>query len=696
MFDPRFRQRITVTGVCLAVALTGLIARLYWIQIVRHEYYNIRASYYRIGNEPIRPQRGNIYDRNRRALAAGSLRDTLYANTYFLKQHNIPFEALAIQLESILEKDHTRILAQLRRGGCPPLYRVMPPEISNIMHHLILCEVFPPGTFYFERETKRFYPSGRTASHVLGYVRFDDTGENQGVDGLEYSYDHVIRGNTAKYEVLKDARKGLLAPIDKTYWSSAFGNELILTLDESIQHEAERILRTEVARYRAAWGVIIVQQCKTGAILAMASMPDFDPAAYAGASPSSLRNRAINEPANMGSIMKIFTAAALIETGKLTDLDEQFDCHGGSWYFPPRREPVRDAPGHYLQMASFRDIIRWSSNVGTVAAAQRLERNAYCNLLEKFGFGQKTGIDLPNERQGILRPVSQWTDYTMSAIPYGGEMTVTPIQLVAAVSAIANGGRLMRPYVVKEIRSYEGRLIQTTGPVVVRQVISPVTAGKVLELMEGVVGPYAPKDKTVGGTGKEAAIPGYRVAGKTGTYKYITPAGSDHVSSYTASFVAVLPLPDPEITVFCCIDQPQGAKYGGAVAAPIVRQVAEHALRVLGIPADQPERGPADIPLTIHQARQSQPANGRIETPQDCMPDLRGLTMREVVACMAGLNMELSFEGSGVVVHQEPPPLAPLEGVRGCRIVLRAAGVQPTTSTLAVSTAQSAADNSGA
>jgi len=668
MLHQPYRLRILVVVAFLAVSLLGLVVRLYWIMIVKHDYYVVKAMQHQIGSEPVHPKRGNIYDRNRDVLAAGSLLNTLYANTYLLKQHNINLETLAFDLAPVLQKPFSALRGQLLQGGCPPLARVLPPETADKIHNLMLNDFVPPATLYFERETKRYYPKSRLASHLLGYVRFDDTGENEGVDGLEAQDDWEIRGNYQEFKVLKDARKGLLTPISETYWNASFGNELVLAIDAPIQQVAETALREEVMKYRASWGVVIVQKCKTGEIIAMAGYPDFDPSGYRTADPASLRNRAINEPAGIGSGMKIFTAAALIETGKITSLDETFNCHGGIGYFPPRKTPVRDAPGHELYIATFRDIFRWSSNVGMVEAAQRLDRNQYSRILESFGFGQKTSIDLPNERQGILRPVGKWTDYSMSALPYGGEMTVTPIQMAAAVSAVANGGLLMKPYVVKEIRSYEGRLVHRFQPAIVRRVISPVTAGKVLELMEGAVGRMNAKGELEAGTGKEAQIRGYRVAGKTGTFKYGTPSGGDQASSYTASFVAVLPLPDPELTVFCCIDQPQGAKFGGAVAAPVVRRVSEHALRILGIPPGQSDRGPTDVQVTLHEVRNTSRVV-RSVAPRGQMPDLRGLTMREVYGSIAGLDLELSFEGSGVVVEQEPAPLAPLRGVHQCRVV---------------------------
>ena len=671
MFHRPYRLRILLVLCVFGALFVALIARLYYLQIIRHDHYVRLAQRHQFGNVPIRPKRGNIYDRNRHALVTSSLRNSLYADTVDLPPYKMD---LAMELSHVLDQPTEAIYSQLRRKGHPPVARTLAPEVAERVRNLLVSDLVPTGALYFVRESKRHHPKGRLACHLLGFATFDNTGENRGLAGLEYQYDAEIRGDYRKFLALRDARRQLLIPIDEDYYSAAFGNELILTLDESIQHMAETALRRAIAKHHARCGVVVVQKCKTGEILAMASWPDFDPARYGSADPESRRNRAIGHAFGLGSVMKIFTAAALLETDRLTSLDEMIDCHNGSAIFPPRLTPVRDAPGHILGIVPFRDVFRWSSNVGMVEAARRLNRVAYARVLEGFGFGRKTGIDLPGESAGILRPVSRWSAVSMFALPYGGEMAVTPIQLVSAVSAVANGGLLMKPFVVKEIRTYEGELVRRTVPTARRRVVNTVTARQVLELMEEVVGRPTDDGGWEGGTGQEAAITGYRIAGKTGTHRWISPRrGSDHPTSYTASFVAVLPLPDPELTIFCSIDQPQGERYGGVVAAPVVRRVAEHALRILGIPPTRTDRGAADMQMTLHSMRDADPP-ARLTVPKARMPDLRGLTMREVSECLAGRDLRISFEGSGVVVAQNPPPLTMLRSVRECRVVFGRVG----------------------
>ena len=671
MLKQPYHGRIIFMAIAACLACGGLAAYLFVVQILRHEQYVEAARDYQLWNVPIRPKRGNIYDRERRELATSSLLESLYANSKTLPPRKVD---LALDLARVLNLPTTYIHAQLTQPGHPPVVRTLSAEDADQIRRSQVGEYLKAGVLRFVRESKRHYPNGRLACHVVGFTTFDHTGENLGLTGLELQYDKEIRGDFQKYEVLRDALNNPLTPIGEQYYSAAFGKEIILTLDASIQHAAETALRAAIAKHDAKYGALIVQRCKTGEILAMASWPDFDLREFAAAPPETRLNRATCHNFGLGSVMKVFTAAALIETGRLTDLNEKIDCHGGEHIFRPRPQPIRDAPGHYLEVVPFREVFRWSSNVGMVEAAQRLDPRAYSRLLEAFGFGQPTGIDLPGEEKGILRPYEKWSAYSMLALPYGGEMAATAIQLANAVSAVANGGLLMKPYLVEEIRTYEGRLVKRTEPVVVRRVISKVTSRLLLELLEEVVGREGPDGKWVYGTGKNGRIKGYRVGGKTGTHKKVTAEDlDDRQTSYTASFVAVLPLPDPELTVLCCIDQPRGPwKYGGDVAAPAVKQVAEHSLRVLGIPSHRGEPPPIDVDVALRQVREAGRAARRTDTPQGRMPDLSGLSMREASETLARLGLRVFYKGSGVVVSQQPEPNASLAGVSDCEVVFGA------------------------
>jgi cell division protein FtsI (penicillin-binding protein 3) len=674
-----YRIRLLLVLIAFCAALAGLIGRLYALQVLRHREFVYKADLFRKKNIPIMPKRGSIFDRNGNELAVSSLRASLYANT----------SMIGARQRADLARDLARIIKSAAPGAQPappdepsrdefasgtleqriykklsmpkahvPIAQTVEPALAEQLDEFTKSDAAPENAFYFVRESKREHPRGRLASHVLGYVGLSTGGENKGRAGLELQYDKEIRGNFQKYEALRDALNQPLEPVAEWYYSEAFGNELILTLDASIQLCAEKALRECVDRYNARFGAIVVQKTKTGEILAMCSWPDYEPDRVGQSSAFERQDRLVSIPFGMGSVMKIFTASALLETRTL-GLDDPVDCHGGRWTFPPRTTPVKDARGHYLYVEPFRKVFRWSSNVGMCEAASRMDKFAFGRILDNLGFGYRTGIDLPDESRGICKPASQWTGYSMSAIPYGGEMAITPVQLATALSAVANGGMLMRPHLVKEIRAYNNERVRLIAPESVRRVVSPETSRLVMELMEDVV---------CSGTGKLARIKDYRVGGKTGTFKYITDPG-DRTASYTATFAGILPLPDPELTILCCIDEPtSGGVYGGEVAAPAFKKVAESALQILGIPPSRTDRNPADIEMTLRRVRARDQAP-RATAPRGLMPDLTGLTMREVHEALAGLNVHPVFEGSGVVSAQTPLPMAPLRGVRECRVV---------------------------
>lgn len=664
-----YQVRIYVVLSVFGVVLAGLIVRLYWLQIAHHDYYAALARELQTDKIPIRPKRGNIFDRNREALATSSLRYSLYANIEVLQTNNVNLDALAYPLADVLNKSVKSVQTQLNNEGSPPVARLLEPEVADKVQNFLHSGSVPPGSFYFVRETKRHYPKGRHACHLVGYVQIEKTGENEGIDGLEKQYNKEIHGNDKKFEVLLDRVAGQITPIEDSYWSGAFGHDLILSIEGSLQRLAEDTLREEVSTYKATHGAVIVQNCKSGEILALASFPNYDPGKIVREEIPYHRSFATNIPSGLGSVMKIVTASALIESGKM-DLETMVDCHNGVATFPGRREPVRDAPGHVLGVVPFRQAFYLSSNCGFVEAARAMDRRAYYGYLRAFGFGQKTGVDLAYESAGLLRPLEKWTDASMSALPYGSEMLATPLQVANAVSAVANGGLLMKPFVVKEVRTFEGRIVSRTKPAVVRRVVSPATSAKVLELMEGTVGRFNAAGEWESGTGAAAAIPGYRIGGKTGTSKdFVRLQSGDTQTTYVASFAAVMPLPDPQLTIFCCIENPQGEKFGGVVAAPVVRRIAEHALRILRIPANQNNTSPAEVQVTLQRVRENETTEERKQALKGQMPDLRGLTMKEVTECLAGVEMSVSFEGSGVVVSQDPPPLAALASVQECKVV---------------------------
>jgi len=417
----------------------------------------------------------------------------------------------------------------------------------------------------------RFYPNRGLAASVLG---FSGT-EGRGLEGLEYRYENYLQGPTRKVTVLKDAL-GRGFNEEKEDHDSEGGNNLVLTIDRNIQYIAENALQEAVTRFSARSGMVIVMAPKSGAILALAQSPNFNPNAFGSYDKELWRNRAITDPFEPGSTMKIFSAAAAIESGICTP-NTIFFCENGS--FKVGKHTVHDT--HPYDWLSLQQIVKYSSNIGAVKVGQSIGQEFLYTVLRNFGFGQKTGIDCPGETSGSLASWKRWSSIDAGAIAFGQGMAVSAVQLAAAVSAIANDGMLMQPYVVQAITDTNGRLIKNTTPQKIRQVVSPETARTVRKILRTVT--------TSGGTGVQAALEGYTVCGKTGTAQKVDRNGAYAKGKYVASFVGFVPARAPKLTILVAIDEPEKQHYGGIVTAPVFRTIAEESLNYLNIPSQKPE-----------------------------------------------------------------------------------------------------------
>ncbi len=415
-------------------------------------------------------------------------------------------------------------------------------------------------------EGRRFYPKGVMLSHVLGFGNID----NQGLEGLERRYDAVLRGERGRLVVERDAFGGAVFPKGLNYVAPSPGKDLVLTIDEVIQYIAEQELAEAVTRTRAASGVVIVVEPKTGALLAMAMRPAFDPNEPKG-DPNLWRNRAVSDAYEPGSTFKLVAAAAALEE-KLVSPDEFI--YGENGQYVVENTVVHDH--HKNGWMTFAQVLQRSSNIGMVKVVEHLAPEKLAWYINAFGFGQKTDVDLTGEQRGLVKDLHDWSRRTRASIAMGQEIGVTPLQLVMAVSAIANGGWLMRPYVVSEVRSSTGETIAHLEPVVRRRPISAQTAKALTEIMRGAVLP--------GGTGTLGAVPGYDVAGKTGTAQKIDPlTGGYSAMRMVSSFVGFLPADDPKLAILVVVDEPQTEHWGGTVAAPVFQRIAAQAVRHLGI-----------------------------------------------------------------------------------------------------------------
>jgi cell division protein FtsI (penicillin-binding protein 3) len=422
----------------------------------------------------------------------------------------------------------------------------------------------------FLTESKRYYPKGQTASHILGYTDID----NEGLEGIELKYNEYMKGKKKKVLMNTDARGNSLTD---TVEEALPGNNILLTIDEGIQYIVEKEIADAVVRWKAKAAVAIMMNPFTGEILAMANNPTFNPN-FPGKAPAyKRRNRAITDIYEPGSTFKTFLAATALEEG-IVSLEDKFDVSKG--YIVVGGKPIRDI--HRWKILTFQDVIQKSSNVGAVQIGLKLGKERYYKYIRRFGFGEKTGIDLPGEVRGILRKPEEWSGTSLAALSIGQEIGVTPLQILRAYAAIANGGLLMRPYIVSEIISPSGEVIKSFSPRIERRVISRSTAEAIKEILKTVV--------EEGGTARKAYIKGNQVAGKTGTAQMVDPeTGRYSKDKYISSFVGFVPADNPRIALIVVIYEPTGATYGGEVAAPVFKSIIERALTYLDIPMERRE-----------------------------------------------------------------------------------------------------------
>jgi cell division protein FtsI (penicillin-binding protein 3) len=509
----------------------------------------------------------------------------------------------------------------------------------------------------FLTEHRRYYPQRELAAHVLGYVGLDNTG----MYGVEYTAEKEIRGRAAKVVVATDARR---RPIAQTERPSTGGSTVVLALDEAIQHVAERELDRSMAETQAASGWVIAVEPFSGEVLAMAGRPTFNPNRY-GAYPSSRwRNRAVSDVFEPGSIFKIVTAAAGIQENVVAP-SEVLDCGGG------RIEIAGTVINDHavFDRLTFAQAVTKSSDIGMIRVAQRLGRDNFARYVRDFGFGAPTGVDLPGESAGLFRPVARWSALSLPSLSFGQEIGTTALQITMAAAAIANGGYLMKPIVVKRVEDAEGRLVRETKPLVVRRVLEPDTVDTLTDILRAVVRE---------GTGRRAAVPGYVVAGKTGTAQKVDATGRYSIVDHVASFVGWAPASRPALVILASLDCPRGpANQGGDVAAPLFARVADGALRLLAVPPDDPGRvlravatPPDVVPAAFRPPGRARPDVAAPAEEPSLMPDLRGRSAREAAIAAARRGLAVELHGSGQVVAQSPEAGAEIEPGSICVLTL--------------------------
>lgn len=532
----------------------------------------------------IPPERGAILDRNLKEFASNLKVPSIYASPRLMSEKERP--KLTGQVSKILGLSYRFTFERLNRNKSFVWLkrRVSVKEADQI-------RAIQDPNLGITYETKRFYPHGEMLAHVLGFCNID----NQGVEGLELLHQGKLQGRAGFRYTKRDARGREMVALEKKLVPAVNGHTLMLTIDQHIQYLTEKALDEAFRKYRAAGGVAVVMDPETGAILAMASRPSFDPNQVTVSEQASRRNRAVTDIFEPGSVFKIVTAAAALNEGKVT-LSDKFNCENGEWRPRPSRV-IHDV--HPYGVISFPEVLIKSSNIGTVKIAMRLGERTLYDYVKRFGFGQKTGIDFPGEVSGILRPVEKWSKFSITSIPFGQEVAATALQMLSAISIIANGGHPVKPYLLEEIRDQNGVAVFKHEPVLSEPVIRPETAAAMTNILERVVQE---------GTGKNAAVNGIRVAGKTGTSQKLNPGGGYSHSSFIGSFIGYAPAEHPMLAMIVSLDNPHPYYYGGTVAAPVFREVMEGSLIHLGYASEEKTFRPVNVQEQVISANASKPA----------------------------------------------------------------------------------------
>jgi cell division protein FtsI (penicillin-binding protein 3) len=630
---------------CCFLAVGG---RTFYLQVLNHEQLVKLAERQYNRTVPLVPARGGIYDRTGAALAVSLEMDSLYAEPRRVKD---PHGAAAVLAPLLGEAQHELFRKLTLDRSFVWLERRLPPDTVQRIKRLQVAGIG------FVKESKRFYPNFEVASHVLGFTGVDP----EGLEGIELRYDATILGNTGYLVTERDALGRDVALHDAVVKDASPGRSLVLTLDKNIQYLAEKELAKAVESSGAKAGMAVVAEPATGKVLALANYPTFNPNSFSRYTPFQLRNRSVVDSFEPGSTFKIFLMAAAVEE-KLVRPQDLVNCENGSYVFGGRT--IRD--DHPQGRISVSDVLRYSSNIGSAKIGFKLGDDRLYRYLRAFGFGEKTGIDLPGETGGGLRPVSRWYGSDLATIAFGQGVSTSAMQLVSAVSAVANGGMLMKPYLVERVIDDAGRELKHIQPQAVRRVISADTAATVTRMMETVV--------ANGGTGTKAAIEGFRVAGKTGTAQKVDPVSRGYsATKRTASFIGFVPADKPQLTILVVIDEPSTSPYGGVVAAPAFREIAFNTLCYLkgtnggGVhaPSTQAKTTTPPQPTPVQAAPvselQSAPEageGGRIDVAGagTVMPDFRGMSMRRVLQVMEKRQINIQLRGSGRVIEQYPQP----------------------------------------
>lgn len=622
------QKRLLQVFAFLAAWAVVVVARLVQVQIFRHDDYTNRAVRQQERTLALNPVRGSIFDSRLRILAESVSAESVYADPQAIADPRATAKRLAsVHALGMTERTIAEKIAS--DSGFVWIARQLPLNVAAEVRELKL-----PGIYFLE-EYRRSYPRGTLAANVVGYVGVD----GEGLAGVEHSFDSFVRGHAGRVTLLRDARRGVYLVGGEGANRPIDGNHVVLTIDSVIQFVTERALARAVGQYDAAGGSAIVMDPSDGAILAMSSIPTFDPNRFRDFPPVAWRNRNVQDMYEPGSTFKIVTASAGLEEGVVTP-SQILDCGNGS--IEVANVEIHEHGGNRYGLLTFEDVMVHSSNVGAVRVGLALGQQRFYDYIRRFGFGERMGIQLPGETAGLVRRTEKWSSLSNASMSIGQEIGVTPLQIARAMATIANGGIRVEPRIVDRVVDRNGETIyRPPRPTPVR-VISEKTAAVLNEILKAVV---------ARGTGGNAALAEHIVAGKTGTGQKAVRGGyaSDR---FVASFAGYLPADRPRLVILIVVDEPKGAQYGGTVAAPAFREIAEATLRYLGVAPSIPSRS-IGVARPMLAAFSQEPVSRTAATE---VPEFRGLDARAAIARATAAGLVVRASGSGVVQSQIPLP----------------------------------------
>ena len=659
------RIRMGILCGLMGIGLGALVSGAYRVQVDDGDQWLELAERQRQRRLHIQPKRGTIYDRNGAPLAESievpsvsmdaveMLRgiDPKYVPMRIQQDSERIAAALNLPLDEVADKiKRRRRFVWLKR-------RVSEDELQKVKALTDKNQRYPLAGIAIEGEGHRFYPNRELAGSLIGFVSPDGDGR----EGLELSLEHELKGHASEVHGLRDRSGRLLFSEGIEDEQALAGHNVYLSIDKGIQFTAERELDAAVKTYEAIGGSVVVMDPATGEVLALASAPGYNPNDYSTADPDARRNRAIVDRFEPGSVMKVFTVASALAAKSITPTASIY-CEEGTMAI----DNVKIHDTHVSKWLTVPQILGISSNIGAAKIALGLGENRLYEGFRRFGFGDATGVPFPGESVGVLRPRGRpWVQVETAVAAYGQGVSVTTLQLATAMSAIANHGRLVEPILVKKVNDGTGVTLSEASARVRRDAVPPHVADLMSEMLLSV---------TEGeGTGVEAAISGFRIAGKTGTAQKIDPATGKYADDhYTASFVGFVPADKPRLTIAVVLDDPMGGTHaGGSVAGPVFRRVAEMALRYLGVTprgsapgklSDVSDRAkdPDQQKVAGKEAKAPPPAppvvaGGPVHVGEARVPDFAGLPAREAVKTAIGVGLEPKVEGTGRLAKQEPP-----------------------------------------